>query len=162
MKTIKQIADEFGVTKDTIKHRVKNLPDMFKATQRGIIYITLDGIMLLRESVLGVKPGLHLGEPTKSGVNPPMHPPQESPAVIAVIETLREELEVKNRQIEAMNLQISDLTTALTTAQQTASTAQALHAGTMKHLLDAESKSKPSFFSRVFGGSKNMSRSPEE
>jgi len=51
-----------------------------------------------------------------------------------IVETLKGELEAKNRQIET-------LTAALNTAQQTAAAAQALHAGTMKHLTDGATDS---------------------
>lgn len=74
----------------------------------------------------------------------------------ATIDTLHEQLEVKDRQIE-------QLTSALVAAQQTAAAAQALHAGTMHQQLlsgeagvdqqgqEPEPSQKRSWISRFFG-----------
>lgn len=43
MKTIKQIADELGVSKDKVKYRVKKLPSNWVKIENGITYITPEG-----------------------------------------------------------------------------------------------------------------------
>ena len=48
---------------------------------------------------------------------------------------LRKELETKNKQIEDLNARLAEVSSALLAAQQTAATAQALHAGTIKQQL---------------------------
>lgn len=63
---------------------------------------------------------------------------------------LREQLEVKDRQIAAKDQQLDQqaqtimrLTDALAAAQQTAAAAQALHAGTIKHQLSEDAGQAP-------------------
>ena len=66
-------------------------------------------------------------------------------AASEILGMLQNELNIKNQQI-------SDITAALVAAQQTAATAQALHAGTIKtHLTDSEADpQKKGLFSRIF------------
>jgi hypothetical protein len=67
------------------------------------------------------------------------------------IEILKNELEVKNNQLEMQNKQIIELTNALIVSQQTATAAQALHAGTMQqNLIDREQEKTQGFIARIF------------
>ncbi len=50
----------------------------------------------------------------------------------ATIDTLQEQLTVKDRQIEALNARMAEVSSALLAAQQTVAAAQALHAGTIQ------------------------------
>jgi hypothetical protein len=52
-----------------------------------------------------------------------------------LIEMLQIQLDRKDKQIDELNARLADTTTALVAAQQTAATAQALHAGTIKQQL---------------------------
>ena len=73
----------------------------------------------------------------------------------ATIDMLQGQLAVKDRQIEELNARLAEVSSALLAAQQTAATAQALHAGTIKQQLsdgsgaDQEER-KQSWISRVF------------
>ena len=66
-----------------------------------------------------------------------------------------EQLAVKDKQIEELNARLAEVSSALLAAQQTAATAQALHAGTIKQQLsdgsgaDQEER-KQSWISRLF------------
>ena len=68
---------------------------------------------------------------------------------------LQGQLAVKDRQIEELNARLAEVSSALLAAQQTAATAQALHAGTIKQQLsdgsgaDQEER-KQSWISRLF------------
>lgn len=53
MKTLKQIADELGVSKDKVKYRVRNLPSNCIVKQGNITYITDAGIPILSGLLLG-------------------------------------------------------------------------------------------------------------
>ena len=53
----------------------------------------------------------------------------------ATIDRLQGQLAVKDRQIEELNARLAEVSSALLAAQQTAATAQALHAGTIKQQL---------------------------
>ena len=73
----------------------------------------------------------------------------------ATIDMLQGQLAVKDRQIEELNARLAEVSSALLAAQQTAATAQALHAGTIKQQLsdgsgaDQEER-KQSWISRLF------------
>jgi len=139
MKTIKQIADELGINKDKVKYRVGKLPVSVVKKTGEITYVTDEGTAILKDLLLGKtgeKVGNLPGEFTRQ-----------------YVETLERELEIKNKQIDNQATQISDLTSALVAAQQTASAAQALHAATVKqNLMDNEAKpQEKGFFARIFG-----------
>lgn len=143
MKTIKQIADELGVSKDKVKYRVRKLPPSTVNKTGEITLVTDEGIRLLQSFFEG-KENAHS---------------EESPGKITprYIEMLEREIEAKNNQLEAQATQISVLADALVTAQQTAAAAQALHAATVQqHLTDNEQKPEaadkpPGIFARFFG-----------
>jgi AcrR family transcriptional regulator len=76
---------------------------------------------------------------SKNTVSSEAHQTASSDAVLdVVIDLLKNELEVKNKQISELTETNKDLTAALVAAQQTAAAAQALHAGTMQTQLLAE------------------------
>ena len=54
MKTIKQLADEFGLPKNKVKYRVRSLPEYMLERKEGVIYITEEGEWHIKE-LLGVK-----------------------------------------------------------------------------------------------------------
>ena len=129
MKTIKELADELGVSKTAIR---KHMDDDFRATHTenlpgNVIGIDEDGCKLIAESLR--KPqkttGNQFSETTGN---------QSSQEEVAF---LREQLRVKDRQIEVQQEQISQLTAALEHTTASLHAAQALHAGTMQVQLDA-------------------------
>jgi len=129
MKTYKEIAELFGVTKDKIKYRARNLPDSYLEINRGITYVNTEGIEELRGFFEGKVERETTEEVTRE-----------------VVSILRDELSAKNRQID-------ELTAALRAAQQTAAAAQALHAATVTQNLETDA-GKPrdkGIFARIFG-----------
>ena len=87
----------------------------------------------------------------------------ENAGVVAVlqttIDTLQGQLAIKDKQIEALNARLSEVSSALVAAQQTAQAAQALHAGTIQQQLtsgedqreeDEVKAKKQSWLSRMF------------
>ena len=172
MKTIRQIADELGVSKQAVFKKMKSEPlstslQGLTSTVDGRLMVSVDGENLIKSAFLpnnatvvvnqNHQPvdGLVDGASTKvdgqvDGVVDVLQ---------ATIDTLQGQLEVKDRQIEQQAQTILQLTEALTTAQQTAAAAQALHAGTMKeHQLTSEGESdtqeepKRSWFRKLFSG----------
>lgn len=116
MKTIKQVADGLGVSKTAIR---KHLSDEFrerytKLGENNVILIDEQGCKLLAQS---------FQKPPKTTTNK-FAETTENQVFADIIATLKAELEIKNKQIE-------DLSSALASAQQTASQAQALHAATI-------------------------------
>jgi len=142
VKTIKQIADDWGVTKDKIKYRLRGIPSEYLVKNDGVTYVTDEGIQELWGMMNSEKKPIsqHL-----TGVKTQMNT-QVDTQTEKIIGILQKELEMKNNQISDLTAAVTDLTTSLTIAQQTAAAAQALHAGTIQHLAG----SKPGFFSRFF------------
>jgi uncharacterized coiled-coil protein SlyX len=158
MKTIRQIADEIGVSKQAVFKKIKREPlstslQGLTATVDGRLMVEVDGEKLIKQAFSEIAPSTPNAEKTA-----------EVDGVISVlqatIDTLQGQLEVKDRQIEQQAQTITRLTDALAAAQQTAAAAQALHAGTIQQQLitgeagvdQQEPEQKKSWFSKIFGG----------
>ena len=171
MKTIRQIADEIGVSKQAVFKKIKREPlstslQGLTATVDGRLMVEVDGEKLIKQAfyenapsttdnqLTGAVDGLVDGASTKNE--------EKTVAVDGVIsvlqdtiDTLQGQLEVKDRQIEQQVQTITRLTDALAAAQQTAAAAQALHAGTIKQQLSdgsgtEQEERKESWISRLF------------
>ena len=130
MKTIRQIADEIGVSKQAVFKKIKREPlstslQGFTATVDGRLMVEVDGEKLIKQAFSEITPSTKNEEKTVAvdGVISVLQ---------ATIDTLQGQLEVKDRQIEQQAQTITRLTDALAAAQQTAAAAQALHAGTIQ------------------------------
>lgn len=127
-KTIKQIADELGVSKQAVhqKRKSKELSvklQPFTTTVDGVVYISVDGEKLIKQAFLTAdRKAVADNEPS---------------TIDTLVYTLKNELEIKNKQIQELNDRLAETTAALVTAQQTAQTAQALHAGTIRKQLES-------------------------
>ena len=113
MKTVKQLADEFGIPKHRVKYQVEKLEENYRRILQGILHVTDDGAAILRD-LLVEKTGEKTGEFSEEFVH-------------LLIANHQRELEAKNQQISDLVNQNAILTNALVTEQ-------ALHVGTMKHL----------------------------
>ena len=146
MKTIRQIADEIGVSKTAVNKQIANLGLRSGLRKNGNQFaIDEQQEALIKQA---------FSEKSQTKTQTENHEVGDLVCVLqATIDTLQGQLEVKDRQI-------AKLTEALVAAQQTAAAAQALHAGTMKQqLLSGESgadqqepEQKKSWFSKIFGG----------
>lgn len=157
MKTLKQIADENGLDKQAVYRFVKKA-GIEGATSRDVHQKQKNRLPLLYNDVAESLILSHFNEKATSS---DLHQRYINDAAFdvafnAVIDTLKSELEAKNRQIES-------LTAALNLAQQTAAAAQALHAGTMKHLTgdvaDGDTMNEepsPNWWSRLMGRGKKI------
>ena len=121
MKTIRQIADEIGVSKQAVYKRYKGklhtVCAPYAHTEQGVLYLSEQAETLIKQDFLKVDRSIGA------------HTDTHTVAVLqATIDTLQGQLEVKDRQIEK-------LTEALVAAQKTAAAAQALHAGTIQQQL---------------------------
>jgi len=119
--TIKQLADELGVSKHKVKYQLRKLSPSCVEKDGDIIRIKPSGITALRNILMDNSPNKS-SEIRNTLCGFCAH-------LLGEIEVLRGELDTKNRQIET-------LSKALDSAQQTAAHAQALHAGTIQHLPD--------------------------
>ena len=171
-KTIKQIADEIGVSKQTVYKRYKGklytVCAPYAHTEQGVLYIEEQGETLIKQDFLQKECsiGAHTYAHTERS-NGAVLEQSENAGVVAVlqttIDTLQGQLAIKDKQIEELNARLAEVSSALVTAQQTAAAAQALHAGTMHQQLlsgksgadqperETEPVQKRSWFSRFFG-----------
>lgn len=137
-KTIKQIADELGVSKQAVQKRIAREPlytciQPYISTNKGTKYIDVVGENL-------VKQAFSEQQPTTVGIDVGIDKPT---TVDTLICTLQNELEIKNKQIQELNDRLAETTAALVAAQQTAQTAQALHAGTIQQQLESGEPEAP-------------------
>lgn len=176
MKTIRQIADEIGVSKQAVFKKIKREPlstslQGLTATVDGRLMVEVDGEKLIKQAFSEIAPSTTDNQLTGAVdglVDAPSTKNAEKTTEVdgvisvlqATIDTLQGQLEVKDRQIEQQAQTITRLTDALAAAQQTAAAAQALHAGTIQQQLitgeagtdQQEPEQKKSWFSKIFGG----------
>lgn len=173
MKTIRQIADEIGVSKQTVYKRFKGklhtVCAPYAHTINGVLYVEEKGEKLIKQDFLedgsskleqlersNLVHTEHL-ERSNGAVPEQGHQADLMAVLQATIDTLQGQLEVKDKQLEQQAQTITQLTEALIAAQQTAAAAQALHAGTMhQQLLSGEAGAdqkgqKRSLINRLFG-----------
>lgn len=165
-KTIKQIADEIGVSKQTVYKRYKGklytVCAPYAHTEQGVLYIEEQGETLIKQDFLQKE--CSIGAHTERS-NGAVLEQSENAGVVAVlqttIDTLQGQLAIKDKQIEDLNARLSESNAALVAAQQTAQAAQALHAGTIQQQLTSgtdqsegsgDEPKKQGWFSRLFRG----------
>lgn len=176
MKTIRQIADEIGVSKQAVFKKIKREPlstslQGLTATVDGRLMVEVDGEKLIKQAFSEIAPSTTTNRLTGAVdglVDAPSTKNEEKMAEVdgvisvlkATIDTLQGQLEVKDRQIEQQAQTIIRLTDTLAAAQQTAAAAQALHAGTIQQQLltgeagvdQQEPEQKRGWFSKLFRG----------
>ena len=154
MKTIRQIADEIGVSKTAVNKQIANLGLRSGLRKNGNQFAIDEHQEALIKQAFSEKSQTEIENQSQTKTQTENHEVGDLVCVLqATIDTLQGQLEVKDRQI-------AKLTEALVAAQQTAAAAQALHAGTMKQqLLSGESgadqqepEQKRGWFSKLFRG----------
>ena len=169
MKTIRQIADEIGVSKQAVFKKIKREPlstslQGLTATVDGRLMVEVDGEKLIKQAFSEIAPSTTTNRLTGAVdglVDAPSTKNEEKMAEVdgvisvlkATIDTLQGQLEVKDRQIEQQAQTIIRLTDTLAAAQ-------ALHAGTIQQQLltgeagvdQQEPEQKRGWFSKLFRG----------
>ena len=129
MKTIRQIADEIGVSKTAVSKQIANLGLRSGLRKNGNQFAIDEHQEALIKQAFFEKTQTEIENQTQTKSQTENHEVSDLVCVLqATIDTLQGQLEVKDRQIEK-------LTEALIAAQQTAAAAQALHAGTIQQQL---------------------------
>ena len=164
MKTIREIADEIGVSKQAVFKKIKREPLStslrgLTSTVDGRLTVSVDGEKLIKQAFSQDAPSTN-HQPVDGVVDGQVDGPVDGMIAVlqATMDTLQGQLEVKDRQIEQQTQTITRLSDALVSAQQTAAAAQALHAGTLQQrfLLNEnevdyqEKKLVQGWFSRLF------------
>lgn len=143
-KTIKQIANEIGVSKQAVYKRFKGklhtVCAPYAHTVQGVLYIDENGEKLIKQDFLkeehsnGAHPYIH----TDHSVGAPPKP-VENDKIISVlqsaIDALNNQLEEKDKQLLQQAKTIENLSIALADAEKSIHAAQALHAGTIEKQL---------------------------
>ena len=150
MKTIRQIADEIGVSKTAVNKQIANLGLRSGLRKNGNQFAIDEHQEALIKRAFSEKSQTEIENQTQT----------ENREVGDLVCVLQDTIDTLQGQLEVKDRQIAKLTEALVAAQQTAAAAQALHAGTMKQqLLSGESgadqqepEQKKSWFSKIFGG----------
>lgn len=147
MKTIKEIADEIGVSKQAIQKRLAREPlytriQQYISTKNGTKYIDGDGENLIKTAFTGnsnTDVDSDVADNQKIDVYRVIQIFEENmKALQSQISEKDKQIAVKDRQIAEKDKQLDTLSSALLAAQQTAAAAQALHAETIKQLESSE------------------------
>lgn len=168
MKTIKKIADELGVSKQAVFKKMKQEPlstslQGLTATVDGRLMVSVDGENLIKQAFSRTIPSTKVDGNTVNQSLP------VDGGLTVVIELMKQQLDIKDRQIAAQQQSIKELTTALENTTSSLKAAQALHAGTMQQHFESlppisgeppeqqanptdQAARKESFFSRFFHG----------
>ena len=109
--TIKELAAELGVSKETIRKHVAKLPsDHVSHGKRGVISLTGEAVAIIRQQIATYIP------PTTD--NQRLQTANDKIQLLSDnLQDLREQLKQKNAELEAKNKQISDLLQALQAEQ---------------------------------------------
>lgn len=161
MKTIRQIADEIGVSKTAVNKQIANLGLRSGLRKNGNQFAIDEHQEALIKQAFSEKSQTEIENQSQTEIE--NHEVSDLVCVLqATIDTLQGQLEVKDRQIEQQAQTITRLTDALAAAQQTAVAAQALHAGTIQQQLVAgegeelqqerETVPRRSWWKRLFEG----------
>lgn len=192
-KSIKQIADEIGVSKQAVFKKIKREPlstslQQFISTVDGRLMVSVDGEKIIKQAFYSADMANkdEVPEQTKQTlkneiddnqltVDAEVHDNQfivdgavddNQPSTINqvkeyktsqdienIITVLENTVETLKNQLEIKDAQIEKLTDALVAAQQTAAAAQALHAGTMQQQITTtqDTQEKKSWLKKLFG-----------
>ena len=163
MRTIRQIADEIGVSKTAVNKQIANLGLRSGLRKNGNQFAIDEHQEALIKQAFSEKSQTEIENQSQTKTQTENHEVGDLVCVLqATIDTLQGQLEVKDRQIEQQAQTITRLTDALAAAQQTAVAAQALHAGTIQQQLVAgegeelqqerETVPRRSWWKRLFEG----------
>ena len=130
MKTVKDLAKELGVSDQTIRNEAQN--QNLKTTKQGIAFVFGDDeAASIAEAITERKEA--------AGKSKQNSKPKQKDELLLILE---KELESKNKQIEVLQEQNSQLVSALADATASLKAAQALHAGTMQQSIEKHDDKK--------------------
>lgn len=129
--TIKEVADHFKTSKNTIKYRMKKLPPDQVVREGDLIYILEDGINVLAKGFKKEEPAEPVEQPA----------PEPDKTTTELIRILTEQLEKKDKLIEDQTITIHRLEESLRIEQMRS-------ANLIKLEADQKPKGLLSFFKR--------------
>lgn len=139
MKTIRQIADEIGVSKTAISKQIENLGLRSGLRKNGNQFAIDEHQEALIKQAFSSKSKTENANQTQTENHEVGDLVGDLVCVLqSTIDTLQEQIEVKDRQLEKQAKIILQLTETLAAAQQSIAAEQALHAGSIKKSLALE------------------------
>lgn len=162
-KTIKQIADELGISKTALrKYMTPAFRNDYVTERNGVLYISENGENKLKSYRKPLQTATNqFAEITANQAETFCKPPQTAANLIEQLTVKDKQIEQLMQQIESQQKTIDSLTNALASAQEaqtrlteSLAAAQALHAGTIQKQLTMQEEKPKGFFSRLFGRKK--------
>ena len=146
-KTIKEIADELGVSKTAVSKQIANLGlrsslrkngNQFAIENQQEKLIKMAFQKKIQQEIV-TENSVSDEQSQTTNANQSQTENHEVCDLVCVlqttVDTLQEQLSVKDQQIRELNARLAECSTALLAAQETARAAQALHAGTIQQQL---------------------------
>ena len=112
MKTIKQIADELGVSKQTVSYHLRKLG---ATKENGLLAVKENGSLAVSLAAENLVKSALSEKITKS--IPPKESPKESPTIQSTLRFLEQEIEFLREQLKAKDEQLSAAQESLKAAQ---------------------------------------------
>jgi biotin operon repressor len=146
-KTIKEIADELGVSKTAVSKQIANLGLRSSLRKNGNQFAIENqqeklikmAFQKKRQQEIVTENSVSDEQSQTTNANQSQTANHEVCDLVGVlqttVDTLQAQLAVKDEQIRELNARLAECSTALLAAQETARAAQALHAGTMQQQL---------------------------
>lgn len=143
-KTIKEIAEELGVSKTAVRKQIANLELQTSLRKIGNQFaIEKEQEALIKSAFFQKQSQTKIANQVSDFANQSETSLRLVSMLQHELEIKNKELEIKNKQIEELNARLAEVTSALTAAQQTAQAAQALHAGMMQRLSGEAAPAEP-------------------
>lgn len=140
-KTIKQIAENIGVTKQAVWQKIKRDKQLYGSLQQfmetinGTVYISSEGERIINDVYFdGINEDKHSNNLNDSAVN------TLSSTLVNTVNILKEQLEAKDNQIVELQNIIKSLQEQQTILTKSLANSQALHAGTIKEHIDSKAE----------------------
>ena len=148
-KTIKEIADELGVSKTAVSKQIANLGLRSSLRKNGNQFAIENQQEKLIKMAFQKKRQQEIVTENSVSDEQSQTANHEVCDLVGVlqttVDTLQAQLAVKDEQIRELNARLAECSTALLAAQETARAAQALHAGTIQQQLsDGEDRAADS------------------
>ena len=146
-KTIKEIADELGVSKTAVSKQIANLGLRSSLRKNGNQFAIENqqeklikmAFQKKRQQEIVTENSVSDEQSQTTNANQSQTANHEVCDLVGVlqttVDTLQAQLAVKDEQIRELNARLAECSTALLAAQETARAAQALHAGTIQQQL---------------------------
>lgn len=142
-KSIRQIAEELGVSKTAVRKQIANLGLQSGLRKNGNQFAIDESqeaqIIRAFSGKSQTENGNQFANQTETSSRTENHEVSDLVSVLqTTVTVLQEQLQVKDQQIAQQAQTIDRLSDALAAAQQSAAAAQALHAGTIQHQLSED------------------------